>query len=155
MRRSPDERLRTAADCLSRLRVLGPDPIPMHYGSQNVGNNSKPLFEEGTGPGLEPVGDEFQPSFLIAYPAGGAHLFSILHSIFVLNKPRPLNDHEPPSPAGLLLVLNRFIAIPLVRIKRLPAQKRQVAGSPRKTMPTTAVKTTSLDMKTPPSQPLQ
>jgi hypothetical protein len=49
----------------------------MHYGSHNVGNNSKPLFEEGTGPGLEPVGDEFQPSFLIAYPGGGAHLFRL------------------------------------------------------------------------------
>ena len=48
MRRSPDERFRTAADCLSRFR--------------------------GLGPGLDPVGDEFQPSFETAHPGGGAHL---------------------------------------------------------------------------------
>jgi hypothetical protein len=34
----------------------------------------------------EPVGGEFQPPFETAYPGGGAHLFSVLHSIFVINR---------------------------------------------------------------------
>ena len=33
------------------------------------------LFEDGTGPGLEPVDGEFQPSFASVHPGGGAHLF--------------------------------------------------------------------------------
>jgi len=32
------------------------------------------LFEDGTGPDLEPVGGEFQPSFATVHPGGGAHL---------------------------------------------------------------------------------
>jgi hypothetical protein len=41
--------------------------------------NPTPLFEDGPGQGLEPVGGEFQPSLEIGYPGAGAHL------IFVLN----------------------------------------------------------------------
>jgi hypothetical protein len=36
------------------------------------------LCEDGTGPGLETVGGEFQPSFETVYPGAGAH-----HSFFV------------------------------------------------------------------------
>jgi hypothetical protein len=43
------------------------------------------FFEDGTGAGLEPVGGEFQPSFETVHPGGGAHHFSVLHFIFVLN----------------------------------------------------------------------
>ena len=50
-----------------------------------LGTNPNLLFEDGPGPVLEPVGGEFQPSFEIVHPGGGAHLFSVLHSIFVLN----------------------------------------------------------------------
>jgi len=42
------------------------------------------LFKDGLGPGLEPVGGEFQPQFETAYPGGGTHIFTELHSIFVL-----------------------------------------------------------------------
>jgi hypothetical protein len=37
------------------------------------------LFEDGTGPGLDPVGGEFQPSFETVHPGGGAHLIFVLH----------------------------------------------------------------------------
>jgi hypothetical protein len=50
-----------------------------------LGTNPNPLFEDGQGPGLEPVGSEFQPSFETVHPGGGAHFFFVLHSIFVLN----------------------------------------------------------------------
>jgi hypothetical protein len=43
------------------------------------------LFKDGPGPGLEPVGGEFQPPFETVFPGGGAHHFSVLHSIFVVN----------------------------------------------------------------------
>jgi hypothetical protein len=49
-----------------------------------IGGNPKTLFEDGPGSDLEPVGGEFQPSFATVHPGGGAHLFSVLHSIFVL-----------------------------------------------------------------------
>jgi hypothetical protein len=52
-------------------------------------------------------------------------------------------------------VLKRFSATTLLKINSPPNQKRRVAGSPRKTMPTMAVKITSLDMNMPPSQPRQ
>jgi hypothetical protein len=51
------------------------------------------LFEDATGPGLEPVGGEFQPSSATAYSGGGAHFLTLLHSIFVLNGHSPW---EPP-----------------------------------------------------------
>jgi len=45
----------------------------------NIGDKlPTPLFEDGPGPGLEPVGGEFQPSFEIGYPGGGAHLIFVL-----------------------------------------------------------------------------
>ena len=53
------------------------------------------------------------------------------------------------------LAFNRFKATTLPKIISPPVQKRQVAGSPRKVMPTMAVKITSLDINTPPSHPLQ
>jgi hypothetical protein len=40
--------------------------------------HQKSLFKDGTGPGLEPVGGEFQPSFEIVHPGGGAHLIFVL-----------------------------------------------------------------------------
>jgi len=39
-----------------------------------LGMIPNPLFEDGTGPGLEPVSGEFQPSFETGYPGGGAYL---------------------------------------------------------------------------------
>jgi hypothetical protein len=42
----PDERLRTAADCLSRLRDLRPDPIPMPPGRHDLGNNFQTLYSK-------------------------------------------------------------------------------------------------------------
>ena len=62
MRRSPDERLRKAADCLSRLRSLSLDLKPVLCERHNIGGKDlNPLFKNGSGPGLEPVGGEFQP----------------------------------------------------------------------------------------------
>jgi hypothetical protein len=49
------------------------------------------FFEDGSGPGLKPVGGEFQPSLETVYPGGGAHLFSELHSICMSN------GHTAPS----------------------------------------------------------
>ncbi|MGD2000847.1 MAG: hypothetical protein PVJ00_09785, partial [Desulfobacterales bacterium] len=40
-----------------------------------------PLFEDGPGPGLEPVGGEFQPSFETGYAGGGAHLIFKLKNL--------------------------------------------------------------------------
>ena len=80
-RRSPDERLRTAADCLSR-RGLGPDLMLIPH-ERPLETNPTLLFEDRPSPGLEPVGGEFQPQFETAYPGGGAHL------IFVLNAHGP------------------------------------------------------------------
>ena len=73
-RRRPDERLRTAADCLSRLRGLGPDPMPMPLDRHDLKAASDSFFEDGTGLVLEPLGGEFQPSFATAHAGGGAHL---------------------------------------------------------------------------------
>ena len=57
---SPEERLRIAADCLSRLRGQRPDPKPIPHESYNLGEKyPNPIFEDGPGPGLEPVGGEF------------------------------------------------------------------------------------------------
>jgi hypothetical protein len=44
--------------------------------------NPNSLFEDGHGPGLDPVGGEFQSSFETVHPGGGAHLFSELQSFF-------------------------------------------------------------------------
>jgi len=41
-------------------------------------DTSSPLFEDGTGPGLVPVGGEFQPRLETGYPGGGAHLIFVL-----------------------------------------------------------------------------
>jgi hypothetical protein len=35
--------------------------------------NPNPLFKDGTGPGLDPVGGEFQPRLETGYPGGGVH----------------------------------------------------------------------------------
>ncbi|MGD9351622.1 MAG: hypothetical protein PVI72_01740, partial [Desulfobacterales bacterium] len=35
------------------------------------------LFEDGSGPGLDPVGREFQPSFETVRAGGGAYLFRL------------------------------------------------------------------------------
>jgi hypothetical protein len=79
MRRSSDERLRTAADCLSRLRSLSLVPKPVLCERHNIGGkNLNPLFKKGPGPGLEPVGGEFQPRLEIGYPGFGAYLIFAL-----------------------------------------------------------------------------
>jgi len=44
-----------------------------------VGTNPNPLFEDGLGPGLEPVGGEFQPRLEIGYPGVGVHLIFVLY----------------------------------------------------------------------------
>jgi hypothetical protein len=51
-----------------------------------LGTKPISLFDDGPGPCLEPVGGEFQPPFETVYPGGGAHLFSVFHSIFVINR---------------------------------------------------------------------
>ena len=43
-RRSPDERLRKAADCLSRLWGLGPDPIPIPDEKETIGDKLRPPY---------------------------------------------------------------------------------------------------------------
>jgi len=78
MRRSADERLRTAADCLSRFGVSDRTQCRYCLKGTTLGTNPKPLFEDGPGPGLEPVGGEFQPSFETGYPGGGAYLIFVL-----------------------------------------------------------------------------
>jgi hypothetical protein len=79
MRQSPDEQLRTAADCLSRLRSLSLDPKPVLYERYNIGGkNLNPLFKNGSGPGLKPVGGEFQPRLENGYPGFGAYLIFAL-----------------------------------------------------------------------------
>ena len=40
--------------------------------------NPNPLFEDGPGPGLEPVDGEFQLSLETGYPGAGAHLIFVL-----------------------------------------------------------------------------
>jgi hypothetical protein len=85
MRRSPDERLRTAADCLSRLRGLSPDPMSIPREKHSIGTNPNLLFEDGPGPGLEPVGGEFQPSFETGYAGGDAHLIFVLNQLCQLS----------------------------------------------------------------------
>jgi hypothetical protein len=44
MRRSADERLRTAADCLSRLRGLRPDPMSILRERYNIGDKPEALI---------------------------------------------------------------------------------------------------------------
>jgi hypothetical protein len=84
-RRSPDERLRTAADCLSRLRDLRPDPMPMPFERHHLQVVYELITLRRDRSGLRARCGEFQPSFETVHPGGGAHLFSVLHSIFVLN----------------------------------------------------------------------
>ncbi len=50
---------------------------------------------------------------------------------------------------------NRLRATTLTKISPPPIQKRQLVGSSKNRIPTRAVKITSLDMNTPPSQPRQ
>jgi hypothetical protein len=61
------------------------------------------LFDDGTGPGLEPVGGEFQPSFETVHPGGGAHLFSVLHSIL------SLKSGYAPCRRRHFTILNRYV----------------------------------------------
>ena len=39
-----------------------------------VESNLKTFFKDGPGPGLDPVGGEFQPTVATGYPGGGAYL---------------------------------------------------------------------------------
>ena len=83
-RRSPDERLRKAADCLSRF-VLDRTLYRCRLEATTFKLNPNSLFEDGTGPGLEPVGSEFQPSFETVYPGDGAHLIFRITFYFRVN----------------------------------------------------------------------
>jgi hypothetical protein len=47
--------------------------MPMPLGRHTFRLNPNSLFKDGTGPGLEPVGGEFQPSFETVHPGGGAY----------------------------------------------------------------------------------
>ena len=98
MRRSPDERLRSAADCLSRLRGLGPDPMPMPVGRHDFQAVPNSLSEGRTGPVLEPVGGEFQPSFETVHPGGGAYLFRI--TLYFRRKPTRDRLFSTPKPSA-------------------------------------------------------
>jgi hypothetical protein len=69
----PDELLRKAADCLSR-RDLRTDPMPILHERNTFGTkNPTSFFSDRPGPGLEPVGGEFQPQFKTV-PGGGTNL---------------------------------------------------------------------------------
>jgi hypothetical protein len=46
-----------------------------------LGTNPPPLFGDRPGPGLEPVGGDFQPPFAIAHPGGGALLICVLKAL--------------------------------------------------------------------------
>ena len=78
-RRSPDERFRKAADCLSRYGVLDRTLYRCRLEGATFKLHPNSLIDNGTVPGLEPVGGEFQPFFETVHPGGGAHLFSVLH----------------------------------------------------------------------------
>ena len=65
-----------------------------------MGINPVLLFEDGPGLGIETVGGEFQPSFATVHPGGGAHPFSVLHSIFVLKAPSQ-SVFRGPRPGGI------------------------------------------------------
>jgi hypothetical protein len=83
-RRSLDERLQKAADCLSRLGVLDRTLCRCRLDGTILKLQPNSLFEDGIGPGSGPVGGEFQPRLEIVHPGGGAHLFSVRQSISVL-----------------------------------------------------------------------
>ncbi len=51
-RRSPDERLRPAADCLSRIRGLGPDLLPKPRGKHGLQVCTETIFKCRAGSGL-------------------------------------------------------------------------------------------------------
>jgi hypothetical protein len=50
---SPEERLRIAADCLCRLRDVGPDPMTKLRGGHPA-EIYRPIFQRRTGSGLRP-----------------------------------------------------------------------------------------------------
>jgi hypothetical protein len=84
-RRSPGDRLRVAADCLSRLRALGPDLITTLYQSHNQRRFTlSRLSGDGSGPVIESrrggIGGEFQTRTETDYPGGGAYLMFVLNS---------------------------------------------------------------------------
>jgi len=51
-RRSLDERLRTAADCMNRLRGLRPDPRSMPHARHYIGDKFEPLVYRRAWSGL-------------------------------------------------------------------------------------------------------
>jgi hypothetical protein len=64
-----------------------------------LGTNPPPLFEDRPGPGLEPVGGGFKPSFAIAHPGGGAYF------IFALNTHAPFRGTTMNENSNLYLML--------------------------------------------------
>jgi hypothetical protein len=59
--------------------------MPIPHERNTIGDkHDSYLYKDGPGPGLEPIGGEFQRQFETVYPGGGAHFITLLHSIFVL-----------------------------------------------------------------------
>ena len=95
--------------------------------------NPTPLFDDGSGPGLDPVAGEFKPSFETVHPGGGAHpirlcqlsrfsRFCQLKDIVGLTTKRSSYSTPPGSTfrvsnfscycRGLILRTNRFVVMP-------------------------------------------
>ena len=102
--------------CEKRLNVwvanggIRSDPMRMPLGRHDLEAASDSLFEDGTGLVLEPVGGEFQPSFATAHRGEGAHLFTVLHYIFVLN--------------------NKHVLTHLIKSRAICATRREAPGPP-------------------------
>ena len=81
---SPEERFRIAADCLSRLRDVGPDPMTRLNGRHTRRDVFVHFLSTGRVRSQTPFGGEFQPSFATVHAGGGAHFITLLHFIFAL-----------------------------------------------------------------------
>jgi len=88
-RRSPEHAVEAAADCLSRLRGLGPDPMAKSQLSRNSPMVSfGHFFEDGRWVGIVPVGGEFQTRTQPHEPGGG-------HSTYLGFIERGLSLNQP------------------------------------------------------------
>ena len=59
------------------------------------GLNPNPLFENRPGPGLEPVGGEFQPRLETVYPGGGAYLIFVIEYQCLLKNIDEMTSRPP------------------------------------------------------------
>jgi hypothetical protein len=85
MRRSRDERLRKAANCLSRLRGLRPDPMSMHLGRHCLQAAPKLIIWRRDRSGLRARWRRVSAVFQNRSSGRRCPPFFVLHSIFVLN----------------------------------------------------------------------